>query len=84
MLKAIFFDALGTLFYLTNTVGHHYALAGAEVGLTLDPHQLDDALLFSLEENAATALRSPARARTMTKAGGVNWSISSSSRLRLH
>jgi putative hydrolase of the HAD superfamily len=43
MLKAIFFDALGTLFYLTNTVGHHYALAGAEVGLKLDPHQLDDA-----------------------------------------
>ena len=43
MLKAIFFDALGTLFYLTNTVGHHYALAGTEVGLTLDPHQLDDA-----------------------------------------
>jgi putative hydrolase of the HAD superfamily len=43
MIKAIFFDALGTLFYLTRTVGHHYALAGADVGLTLDPHQLDDA-----------------------------------------
>ena len=43
MLKAVFFDALGTLFYLTNTVGHHYALAGADIGLTLDPQQLDDA-----------------------------------------
>ena len=43
MIKAIFFDALGTLFYLTNTVGHHYALAGTEVGLPLDPLQLDDA-----------------------------------------
>ena len=43
MIKAIFFDALGTLFYLTRTVGHHYALAGAEVGLALDPHQLDAA-----------------------------------------
>jgi putative hydrolase of the HAD superfamily len=43
MIKAIFFDALGTLFYLTRTVGHHYALAGTEVGLTLDPRQLDDA-----------------------------------------
>ncbi len=26
-IKAIFFDALGTLFYLTKTVGYHYALA---------------------------------------------------------
>ena len=43
MLKAIFFDAFGTLFHLTNTVGYHYALAGTEVGLTLDPSQLDDA-----------------------------------------
>ena len=43
MIKAIFFDALGTLFYLTRTVGHHYGLAGTEVGLTLDPHQLDAA-----------------------------------------
>jgi putative hydrolase of the HAD superfamily len=43
MVKAIFFDALGTLIYLTRTVGHHYALAGAEVGLSLDPQQLDDA-----------------------------------------
>ena len=43
MIKAIFFDALGTLFYLTRTVGHHYALAGTEVGLTLDPDQLDAA-----------------------------------------
>ena len=43
MLKAIFFDAVGTLIYLTNTVGHHYALAGADIGLKLDPHQLDDA-----------------------------------------
>lgn len=43
MIKAIFFDALGTLFYLTRTVGHHYALVGTEVGLALDAHQLDDA-----------------------------------------
>jgi putative hydrolase of the HAD superfamily len=43
MIKAIFFDALGTLFYLTRTVGHHYALAGTEVGLTLDPYKLDAA-----------------------------------------
>jgi len=42
-LKAIFFDAVGTLFYLTKTVGDHYALVGSEVGLTLDPRHLDRA-----------------------------------------
>ena len=41
MLKAIFFDAFGTLFRLTHTVGYHYALAGSEVGVALDPLQLD-------------------------------------------
>jgi len=42
-LKAIFFDAVGTLFYLTKTVGDHYALVGSEVGLTLDARHLDRA-----------------------------------------
>jgi putative hydrolase of the HAD superfamily len=41
--KAIFFDAAGTLFHLSGTVGQHYALVGGEVGLTLDAHQLDRA-----------------------------------------
>jgi putative hydrolase of the HAD superfamily len=40
-LKAIFFDAVGTLFYLNKTVGNHYALVGREVGLTLDAQRLD-------------------------------------------
>ncbi|MBV9618701.1 MAG: HAD-IA family hydrolase [Verrucomicrobia bacterium] len=39
--KAIFFDAMGTLFYLTHGVGHHYALVGNEVGLKLDAAKLD-------------------------------------------
>jgi putative hydrolase of the HAD superfamily len=43
VIKAIFFDAVGTLFYLTRTVGHHYALVGSEMGLMLDAHQLDRA-----------------------------------------
>ena len=43
MIKAIFFDAVGTLFHLNGTVGHHYALVGNEVGLKLDAHQLDRA-----------------------------------------
>jgi putative hydrolase of the HAD superfamily len=41
MIKAIFFDAVGTLFYLTRTVGDHYATIGAEIGLKLDPEKLD-------------------------------------------
>jgi putative hydrolase of the HAD superfamily len=43
MIRAIFFDAVGTLFYLTQTVGHHYALVSREVGFTLDAHELDRA-----------------------------------------
>jgi putative hydrolase of the HAD superfamily len=42
-IKAIFFDAVGTLFYLTQTVGYHYALVASKVGLALDAHQLDHA-----------------------------------------
>jgi len=42
-LKAIFFDAVGTLFYLSNTVGDHYALVAKELGLTLAAQQLDRA-----------------------------------------
>src|SRR5207248_7985198 len=43
VLKAIFFDAVGTLFYLTKTVGDHYALVGEEIGLNLHAQQLDRA-----------------------------------------
>ena len=40
-LKAIFFDAAGTLFHLPRGVGYHYALVGEEIGLKLDSRQLD-------------------------------------------
>jgi putative hydrolase of the HAD superfamily len=43
MPKAIFFDAVGTLFYLTETVGDHYALVAEDVGLKLDAKKLDTA-----------------------------------------
>ena len=43
MIKAIFFDAVGTLFRLTNTVGDHYAYVGRQVGLNLDAQNLDRA-----------------------------------------
>jgi putative hydrolase of the HAD superfamily len=43
MIKAIFFDAVGTLFYLNGTVGDHYAVVASDVGLTLDGRELDRA-----------------------------------------
>lgn len=43
--KAIFFDAMGTLFFLTHSVGHHYALVGKELGLNLDAEKLDRAFV---------------------------------------
>ncbi len=43
MIKAILFDAAGTLFYLTKTVGDHYARVGREVGLELDAQKLESA-----------------------------------------
>jgi putative hydrolase of the HAD superfamily len=46
MPKAIFFDAVGTLFYLTKTVGDHYAFVAEEVGLKLDANKLD-AMFYS-------------------------------------
>ena len=43
MIKAIFFDAVGTLFRLAKTVGDHYAYVGTEVGLDLDAQNLERA-----------------------------------------
>lgn len=50
MLKAIFFDAAGTLFYLTKKVGDRYAYVGREVGLNLEPQQLDGAFQTAWNE----------------------------------
>lgn len=43
MIKAIFFDAAGTLIRLTKSVGAHYALVARRQGLALDPAELDRA-----------------------------------------
>ena len=43
MIRAILFDAAGTLFFLTKTVGDHYAYVGREIGLSLDAQQLERA-----------------------------------------
>jgi putative hydrolase of the HAD superfamily len=45
VIKAIFFDAAGTLIHLPKSVGHHYALVGKRVGLALDATALDQAFL---------------------------------------
>ena len=43
MIRAILFDGAGTLFFLTKTVGDHYAYVGREVGLDLDAQKLERA-----------------------------------------
>ncbi len=43
MLKAIFFDAAGTLLHLTKSVGQHYTLVARRQGLALDSNALDRA-----------------------------------------
>lgn len=43
MLKAIFFDAAGTLFHLPKGVGYHYALVAKRMGLNFDAARLNAA-----------------------------------------
>ena len=43
MIRTIFFDAASTLFFLTKTVGDHYALVSREIGLKLDANKLEEA-----------------------------------------
>jgi putative hydrolase of the HAD superfamily len=43
VIKAIFLDGAGTLIHLPKSVGHHYALVGKRVGLTLDHAAIDRA-----------------------------------------
>src|SRR5437870_10773467 len=50
MIKAVFFDAVGTVFRLTKTVGDHYAYVGGEVGLDLDAQNLERAFHAAWKE----------------------------------
>ncbi len=45
MIKAIFFDAAGTLFHLPKSVGEHYAAVARDMGAELCPDALDRAFL---------------------------------------
>ena len=50
MIRAILFDAAGTLFFLTKTVGDHYAYVGREIGLDLDEQELDRAFHLAWQQ----------------------------------
>jgi putative hydrolase of the HAD superfamily len=50
VIRAILFDAAGTLFHLTKPVGDHYAYVGHEVGLDLDAQQLERAFHAAWQE----------------------------------
>jgi putative hydrolase of the HAD superfamily len=43
VIKAIFFDGVGTLIHLPQSVGYHYALVAERIGLALDAASLDRA-----------------------------------------
>ena len=49
-LRAIFFDAAGTLFHLPQGVGYHYAIAAQHVGLQLDARAVDRAFATAWKE----------------------------------
>jgi putative hydrolase of the HAD superfamily len=53
VIEAIFFDAVGTLFHLRRSVGYHYALVGAEIGLKLDEQELERAFLLAWSQMPA-------------------------------
>ncbi|MFL6583897.1 MAG: HAD-IA family hydrolase [Chthoniobacterales bacterium] len=54
-IKSIFFDAAGTLFRLTCTVGHHYALVGRGIGVQLEVDALNRAFAVSWKRTAPPA-----------------------------
>jgi putative hydrolase of the HAD superfamily len=51
--KAIFFDAAGTLIYLPQSVGHHYAYVSKRIGLRLDASALDAAFVHCWKQTPA-------------------------------
>ena len=53
MIKAIFFDAAGTLIHLSKSVGYHYALTGERVGLLVDAAASDRAFADSWKKMPA-------------------------------
>src|SRR5436305_13034542 len=61
MIKAIFFDAAGTLFHLPKSVGEHYAAVAREQGVELSPDPLDRAFLHAWRQAPLRSAISAAR-----------------------
>jgi putative hydrolase of the HAD superfamily len=55
VIKAIFFDAVGTLFHLNGTVGEHYAVVARQVGLNLEAESLNQAFIQAWKHMPARA-----------------------------
>jgi putative hydrolase of the HAD superfamily len=53
LIKAIFFDAAGTLIYLPQSVGHHYSFVARRIGLPFDADALDAAFAACWKEMPA-------------------------------
>lgn len=52
MIKAIFFDAAGTLLHLPGSVGEHYAAVARQLGVELAPADLDSAFVQAWKQSA--------------------------------
>jgi putative hydrolase of the HAD superfamily len=61
VIKSIFFDAAGTLFRLTRTVGYHYAFVGERIGLRLNADALNRAFDVSWKRVAPRPATGAAR-----------------------
>ena len=63
VIKAIFFDAAGTLIHLPKSVGYHYAFVGERIGVKLDVAALDAAFAASWKQMPARpAIEGPRQA----------------------
>ncbi len=51
MIKAIFFDAAGTLLHLRGSVGQHYAEIARQLGIELSPADLERAFLHAWKQS---------------------------------
>jgi len=74
--QAIFFDAVGTLFYLTKTVGDHYRNRCRRGWPEVERERKLDAAFYSAWKQMPPreAIDGPAR-KTTIKIGGASWSI---------
>ena len=83
MIKAIFFDAVGTLFYSHEDRWRPLRLRRSRSRIRSRRARTRSRVSHSVEKDAATRRDRRARVRTTTKVGGVSLSILSSTKSRL-